>query len=138
MRYHATVTACQQGVMKLSKPQPLFLRTLENLVLRGHREETSAQRPFNGGYPMEEDIVAIIVIGGIIFTPVFGLTVRIALKPFVDSIARVMEARARGAAADSIDRRLALMEQELERLRQENQRLYDQRDFYRQLERPRV
>jgi hypothetical protein len=87
---------------------------------------------------MDEDIIAILVIGGIIFTPVFGLTVRIALKPFVDSIARVIEARTHSAAADSLDRRLALMEQELERLRQENQRLYDQRDFYRQLERPRV
>ena len=87
---------------------------------------------------MDEDIIAILVIGGIIFTPVFGLTVRIALKPFVDSIARVIEARTHSAAADSLDRRLSLMEQELERLRQENQRLYDQRDFYRQLERPRV
>jgi hypothetical protein len=87
---------------------------------------------------MDEDILGILVIGGIIFTPVFGLTVRIALKPLVDSIARVFEARAHGRATEQIDRRLALMEQELERLRQENQRLYDQRDFYRQLERPRI
>ncbi|MEX2283905.1 MAG: hypothetical protein WEE89_15575 [Gemmatimonadota bacterium] len=87
---------------------------------------------------MDEDTIGILVIGGIIFTPVFGLTIRIALKPLVDSIARVFEARAYGRATETIDRRLALMEQELERLRQENQRLYDQRDFYRQLERPRV
>jgi len=87
---------------------------------------------------MDEDILGILVFGAIIFTPVFGFTIRIALKPFVDSIARVIEARAHSATADSVDRRLALMEQELERLRQENQRLYDQRDFYRQLERPRV
>ncbi len=87
---------------------------------------------------MDEDIIAILVIGGIIFTPVFGLTLRIALKPFVDSIARVFEVRAHTGAAEHLEHRVALMEQELERLRQENQRLYDQRDFYRQLDRPRV
>ena len=87
---------------------------------------------------MDEDIIGILVIGGIIFTPVFGLTVRIALKPLVDSIARVFEIRATSRATEHLDRRIGLMEQELERLRQENQRLYDQRDFYRQLDRPRT
>jgi len=82
---------------------------------------------------MHPDIV-LILAGLIILVPVTGITLRFALKPIVDSIARLMEFRARLESADNVDRRVAVLEQELHAARLELQELRDRDDFYKRLE----
>jgi hypothetical protein len=82
---------------------------------------------------MDEDIFAMLAIFLCVFTPIAGLTLRFALKPIVDSIARLLEARANSApasvAADLNERRLALIEAEISGMRLDVQRVAEQRDF---------
>lgn len=82
---------------------------------------------------MDEDILAILISGIILFIPVAGLTIRFALKPVVESIARLMEARAGSAANDILERRVALLEQELNVTRDELRSLSAKHDFDRRL-----
>lgn len=82
---------------------------------------------------MDEDILAISAIFLCVFTPIAGLTLRFALKPIVDSIARLLEARANSApaaaASELNERRMALLETELSVMRQELLRVTEQKDF---------
>jgi hypothetical protein len=82
---------------------------------------------------MDEDIIAMLAIFLCFFTPIAGLTLRFALKPIVDSIARLLEARASSApvtaAAELNERRIALLEAELSAMRQDLQRVTEQKDF---------
>jgi hypothetical protein len=84
---------------------------------------------------MDEDILAILFIGFTVLTPVAGLTIRMALKPVVDSIARLLELRMKSATTELLERRIDLLEQEVHSLRADRERLSDERDFYRQLKR---
>ncbi|NIP82364.1 MAG: hypothetical protein GWM90_25330, partial [Gemmatimonadetes bacterium] len=52
---------------------------------------------------MDEDILIVVASFLILFVPVAGLTLRFALKPLVDSIARVMEARVGREAQELLD-----------------------------------
>jgi hypothetical protein len=89
---------------------------------------------------MDEDILVILMSGLVVLIPVAGLTLRFALKPMVDSIARLLEVRngaAAGAASvDLVDKRVQLLEQELQSLRSEMQLLTDRTDFYERLSLP--
>jgi hypothetical protein len=82
---------------------------------------------------MDDDIVAMVAIFLCFFVPIAGLTVRFALKPIVDSIARLLEVRAStapaAATAELNDRRIALLEAELGAMRMELQRVTEQKDF---------
>ena len=82
---------------------------------------------------MDEDILAMLLTAMVIFVPVAGLTMRFALKPIVDSIARLMEARAQSAASELLEKRLALVEQELQAMRAEVARVVERGDFYDRL-----
>jgi hypothetical protein len=85
---------------------------------------------------MDEDIIAILAIFLCVFTPIAGLTLRFALKPLVDSIARLLEARAGGnggSSSELYERRIALLEQELNLVRLEMQRVSEQKDFMERL-----
>ena len=79
--------------------------------------------------------IAVLFVGLTIFLPVAALSIRLALKPIVESIARLMELRG-GNTTDLLERRLALVEQEVQFLRAENHRLQEEREFYHQLENP--
>ena len=74
---------------------------------------------------MDEDIVAMLAIFLCFFVPIAGLTLRFALKPIVESIARLLEVRASAApaaaAAELNERRIALLI-DRERLYREDQR----------------
>jgi hypothetical protein len=82
---------------------------------------------------MDEDILAILMGGLIIFTPVAGMTLRFALKPLVDSIARLMEARSRKDDSELLAKRIALLEQELSLTRKELDEIRDRDEFYQRL-----
>lgn len=75
---------------------------------------------------MDEDILAMLLTALLVFIPVAGLTLRFALKPMVDSIARLMEVRARSEEGALLERRIALLEQEVRALRGEGTGLQKQ------------
>lgn len=83
---------------------------------------------------MDEDIIFFLFAGLIVLVPVTGITLRFALKPIVDSIARLMEVRARHEGAAAVESRVALLEQELQATRHELHELRERDDFYRKLE----
>jgi hypothetical protein len=85
------------------------------------------------------DIPAIIgVTGGIliVLVPVAGLTARFALKPVIDAFARNLQGRHSNEAVQLVERRLALLEQELTALRTDLQQVGDAKEFYRKLAEP--
>lgn len=90
---------------------------------------------------MDNETLAILMSGLVVLIPVAGLTLRFALKPMVDSIARLLEVRngaASGAASvELVDKRVQLLEQELHAVRAEMQSLTDRTDFYERLASPR-
>lgn len=85
---------------------------------------------------MDEDIVAIVVFGLIVFVPVAGLTMRLALKPLIDSLIRIAEVRRSSQETALLEKRLALVEQELSSVRSEVREVTAQAEFYRKLADP--
>ncbi|HET7232052.1 MAG TPA: hypothetical protein VFJ16_18745 [Longimicrobium sp.] len=80
----------------------------------------------------------IAVTGGILIVliPVAGLTARFALKPLIETIAGVMKARQGNEAVQLVERRVALLEQELAAMRTELQQVSDGHAFDRKLADP--
>ena len=85
---------------------------------------------------MDEDIIAILIGGLIILVPVAGITARFALKPLIDSLIRMVETRRSTQEVELLERRLALVEQELAVVRNEVKELGAQSDFHRRLADP--
>jgi hypothetical protein len=78
-------------------------------------------------------------IGGILIVliPVAGLTARFALKPIVEAITRVREAQGGNRETAILEKRVALLEQQLHNIEGNLDRLVEDSDFRRQLEAPR-
>jgi hypothetical protein len=86
-----------------------------------------------------EGLLAILLGGLCFLIPIAGLTARFALKPFVEVLARAREEKGSKEALALIERRLALMESELQSvqsLRTEIARIADDQEFRRQLAKP--
>ncbi len=79
-------------------------------------------------------IVAIVMVFLVILTPIAGLTIRFALKPVVESLARLFDSRTVEEAVEITERRVALLEQQIETLHETVERLREERDFDRQLQ----
>ena len=82
---------------------------------------------------MDEDIIAIIATFLIVFVPVAGITARIAVKPIVEALTKYMQARQGTEALQMVERRMVLLEQELQSVRSDVQHMADERDFYKKL-----
>ncbi|HET6228989.1 MAG TPA: hypothetical protein VFE05_02855 [Longimicrobiaceae bacterium] len=88
------------------------------------------------------DVPKVILFTAIAITmvvPVVGITARIALRPIVDAMARLRESSGRNDALTMVERRLALVEQELqaiEGIRTDVRRLVEEDEFRRQLTLP--
>ncbi len=84
------------------------------------------------------DIVPIIAVTGGLLTvliPIAGLTARFALKPIVESIARLRELQS-GASSGNVsmlDRRVSMLEQQMQTIEGSLKHLTEARDFDRQL-----
>jgi hypothetical protein len=94
---------------------------------------------------MDEDIIETLALFLIIFVPVAGITARIAIKPIVEAFTKYMQVRQGTEGMELLERRMALLEQELGATRAEVQSLSEARDFDRQIaagspvqERPRI
>lgn len=78
------------------------------------------------------EIIVAFFAGLVVLVPVVGLTARFALRPVVDAIVRMKEAGNSGESLALLERRMALLEQEMqsvEGLRQEMARLADAQQF---------
>ena len=78
-------------------------------------------------------IVAIIMGMLVVLIPIAGLTARFALKPLVESTARLFESRGVEDAVQLNERRVALLEQQVEGLESTLRDLREKLDFDHQL-----
>lgn len=78
-------------------------------------------------------IVAIIMGMLTILIPIAGLTARFALKPLVESLANLMASRELTDALQMTERRVALLEQQVESLETLTRQLNEKRAFDREL-----
>ena len=79
-------------------------------------------------------LVATIMGISIVLVPVIGLTARFALKPTVEALSRLFEHRGLDESVQILERRMALMEQQLEAMDGSVRRLAEAAEFHRALE----
>jgi hypothetical protein len=88
---------------------------------------------------MPVDIVGLagVIMGSLILLiPVAGLTARFAMKPVVESMAKLRQGSNQGEAVNMLERRIALLEKEVQNLsgiRDDLGRLIEEMEFQRQL-----
>ncbi|HEX5724917.1 MAG TPA: hypothetical protein VFX98_05595 [Longimicrobiaceae bacterium] len=76
-----------------------------------------------------------IFFGGLtLLVPVVGITARIALKPMMDAFARYREVRGDVEMVHLLERRVALMEEQLHNIERSVGQLVEDSEFRRQLE----
>ena len=84
-------------------------------------------------------IVAIVMGMLVVLIPIAGLTLRFAIKPITESVAKLRESGMEKQKVDLLERRMALIEQELhgvEGMREDLARVLEAVDFQRQLREP--
>ncbi|GMR12943.1 MAG: hypothetical protein BMS9Abin29_1138 [Gemmatimonadota bacterium] len=80
------------------------------------------------------EIIAVIMGVSIVLIPVIGITARFALKPTVEAFSRLFEGRRASETISILERRMALMEAQIESIESNVKRMVDVTDFHRQLE----
>jgi hypothetical protein len=90
--------------------------------------------------PVDLTAVVAVIMGTLMFLiPIAGFTLRFAIKPITEAIARMREAGVDKQKLELIERRLALLEQEthgLGDLREDFSRLLEEMEFQRKLQTP--
>ena len=74
-------------------------------------------------------LVAVIMGISIVLIPVAGLTARYALKPIVEALGRYFEGKGAEESAHLLERRLALLEQQLDEVQGALNRLVETTEF---------
>jgi hypothetical protein len=69
-----------------------------------------------------------------VLIPITGLTARFALKPLMEALARYREMQGQDQAQQLLERRMALLEEQLHGMDRSIRDLVDESDFRRQLE----
>jgi len=83
-----------------------------------------------------DDFVGLIAVAGgilIVLVPIAGLTARFALKPLIESVTAALRARQGGEVPAGVERRMALLEEEVAAERGELRRVSDGAAFDRTL-----
>jgi hypothetical protein len=78
-------------------------------------------------------LVAVILGISIVLVPVIGLTARFALKPTVEALGRFFDHKGLDESVHILERRMALMEQQIESLDASVKRLAEVTEFHNQL-----
>jgi len=78
-------------------------------------------------------IIAVIMGISVVLIPVIGFTARFALKPVVEALSKVFESRGMDESLQIMERRMALMEAQLETLGSSMNRLEETARFDAQL-----
>ena len=81
-------------------------------------------------------VVAIVMAMGIILVPVAGLTLRFALKPIAEAMAKIKEAQGAGREVAVMQQRIDLLERQLAGMESEMARLREIQEFHAQLKAP--
>ncbi len=81
-------------------------------------------------------LLAVFMGVSIVLVPIIGLTARFALKPTVEAFSRVFDKRGSDEAISIVERRMALIEQQLESIESSVQRFAETADFDQQLAAP--
>ena len=80
------------------------------------------------------EIIAVIMGISVVLIPVIGITARFALKPTVEAFSRLFEGRGANETISILERRMALMESQIESIESNVKRLVDVTDFHQQLQ----
>ncbi len=95
----------------------------------------SQESPMPTVLPVDLTAIVAIVMGMLtVLIPIAGLTARFALKPVVESLARLFDSRTVEDTVEITERRVALLEQQIESLEDTVKRLQEERDFDRELQ----
>ena len=87
--------------------------------------------------PIDLTAIVAIILGMLtILIPIAGLTARFALKPVVESMARLFDSRTVEDTVEITERRVALLESQIESMEQQLHELRERQDFDRQLNAP--
>jgi hypothetical protein len=78
-------------------------------------------------------IIAVIMVFSIVLIPIIGLTARFALKPTVEALSKIFEKHGQDEALLILERRIALLETELDTLQNAMHRLEEVSSFDHQL-----
>lgn len=78
-------------------------------------------------------LVAVVMGVLVILIPVAGLTLRFALKPFMGSVDRFVENKVTDDTVRMLERRVSLVEQQLQHIEEGVERLEEAQSFDRQL-----
>ena len=78
-------------------------------------------------------LVAVILGISVVLVPVIGVTARFAFKPIVDALGRGFEHKGLEETVQILERRMALMEQQMESMDGSLRRLADVAEFDRAL-----
>ena len=79
------------------------------------------------------EVIAVIMGISVVLIPVIGLTARFALKPAVEALSRVFESRGSDESLQIVERRLALLETQIEGIETSMKRLVETSGFDAQL-----
>ncbi len=88
---------------------------------------------------MPVDLVALVsaVLGiSIVLIPIIGLTARFALKPTVEALSRFFEHKGLDESVHLMERRMALLEQQIEGIEQGLRRIEEATEFHKALNEP--
>ncbi len=85
---------------------------------------------------MPIDLTALLAVFmgiAVVLIPVLGITARVALKPTVEALSRLFEGRGSDEAVSILERRMALMEQQIESIESNVHRLVEMGEFQQEL-----
>ena len=81
-------------------------------------------------------LLGVFMGTSIVLIPILGITARFALKPTVEALSKFFDKKGSDEAVSILERRMALMEQQLESIESNVQRLVETADFDRKLAAP--
>ncbi len=88
---------------------------------------------------MPIDLTALLAVFmgiSIVLIPVLGITARFALKPTVEALSRLFERRGRDESVSILERRMGLLEQQIESIESNVERLVEMNEFQHELQSP--
>ncbi|MBT8396521.1 MAG: hypothetical protein HKO65_05485 [Gemmatimonadetes bacterium] len=78
-------------------------------------------------------VIAVVMGISVVLIPVIGLTARFALKPVVEALSNVLQSRGMDESLQIVERRLALLETQMEGLEGSMKQIQDTSSFDAQL-----
>jgi hypothetical protein len=81
-------------------------------------------------------LAAVLLVGSAICAPIFALSIRLALRPVVEAWTKLKQSETGGRDIALQDRRMAVLEQEIQSLQRAVQELAEGDEFRRRLQEP--